>query len=316
VEHVPVSEEPSPASLVVHGHTRAFVEVGEGPVLLLLHGIGSDSRTWDPVVGKLAAAGFRVIAPDFLGHGGSAKPRADYSLGGFANGMRDLLTILDIDTVAAVIGHSFGGGVAMQFAYQYPDRVDRVVLVNAGGLGRSINPILRALTLPGAGLALAAVSAPPVRRAGRAVAGFLHRTRLPGTVDLSEVAAVHDGLAEPEARAAFLHVLRAAVDWRGQVVTMIDRCYLAEGMPVLVFWGSRDTVITPEHSIVAAAAIPGATVEVFKGAGHFPHRQDPDRFVESVTQFVRETEPSHHDRDDWRRMLLARVGSHAESAAD
>lgn len=298
-----------PVSVVVHGHRRAFLDVGDGPVLLLLHGIGSDLSTWQPVVSGFATAGFRVIAPDFLGHGMSGKPRADYSLGGFANGMRDLLTILGVERVAAVVGHSFGGGVAMQFAYQYPERVERIVLVGAGGLGRSVHPFLRALTLPGAGVALAVATAEPVRTIGRLAASLLHRTGLPGTIDLAEMTTVYDGLAMPAARTAFLHVLRAAVDWRGQVVTMLDRCYLAAGMPMCVIWGSRDTIIPAAHVTVAAAAMPGARVELFEGAGHFPHRYDPERFVEHVTSFVRETQPARHQREDWRRLLLAHAAA-------
>src|SRR5207302_2412517 len=129
---------------------------------LLLHGIGSDLRTWEHVIPLLVARGFRVVAPDFLGHGRSAKPRADYSLGGFANGMRDLLTLLDIDRVT-VVGHSFGGGVAMQFAYQFPDRAERVMLVGSGGLGRDVHPLLRMLTVPGTAAALAFAASRPIR---------------------------------------------------------------------------------------------------------------------------------------------------------
>ena len=99
-----------------------------------------------------------MVAPDLLGHGESAKPRADYSIGGFANGMRDLLGVLGMER-ANVIGHSFGGGVAMQFAYQFPERTDRVVLEASGGLGREVTPLLRALTLPGAAQLLATIDA-------------------------------------------------------------------------------------------------------------------------------------------------------------
>jgi pimeloyl-ACP methyl ester carboxylesterase len=287
----------------VHGHDRAFIDVGTGPAILLLHGIGSDRRTWDAVVRPIAAAGFRVIAPDFLGHGASGKPRADYSLGGFANGMRDLLTILDVEA-ATVVGHSFGGGVAMQFAYQYPERTERVVLVGAGGLGRDVHPVLRALTLPGAGAALAVAAARVPRMVARPLLLTLHRARVPGAVDLAEMVTVYDGLGETGARSAFLHVLRAAVDWRGQVVTMLDRSYLAAGMPVCVVWGDRDSVISADHARVAERALPHARLEIFEGAGHFPHRADPMRFVDVLTSFVRETPRSEYDRADWRTLMM------------
>jgi pimeloyl-ACP methyl ester carboxylesterase len=287
----------------VHGHDRAYVDTGAGPAVLLLHGIGSDRRTWDPVVQPLVASGFRVVAPDFLGHGASAKPRADYSLGGFANGMRDLLTILQIESVT-VVGHSFGGGVAMQFAYQYPERTERVVLVGAGGLGRDVHPVLRALTLPGSGPALALATSRMSRLLGRPALLALHRAGVPGAVDLAELATVYEGLGDSSARSAFLHVLRAAVDWRGQVVTMLDRSYLAAGMPICVIWGERDSVIPADHAEVAARALPHARLEIFNRAGHFPHRADPRRFVDVITSFIRETDVSTHDRSDWRSLML------------
>ena len=126
---------PEMRTVRIHGHRRAFVIAGEGPALLAIHGIGHDHRTWLPALPTLAEH-FTVIAPDLLGHGSSDKPRADYSLGAFANGMRDLLTVLGINR-ATVMGNSLGGGVAMQFAYQFPERTERVVLVAAGGLGKT-----------------------------------------------------------------------------------------------------------------------------------------------------------------------------------
>ena len=143
-------DPPSPPHRVrrvtIHGHERADVKVGKGPALLLLHGLGCDHTTWDRVIDSLARR-YTVIAPDLLGHGQSAKPRADYSIGGYANGMRDLLTVLGVETVT-VVGHSLGGGVAMQFAYQFPERTERMVLVAPGGIGPEVTPAIRAVTLP------------------------------------------------------------------------------------------------------------------------------------------------------------------------
>jgi pimeloyl-ACP methyl ester carboxylesterase len=300
----PAVDVPDQVSRTVHGHERAYVDVGQGPAVVLLHGIGSDSRTWHPVIPGLVARGYRVIAPDFLGHGASAKPRADYSLGGFANGLRDLLTILDIDA-ATIVGHSFGGGVAMQFAYQYPERTDRVMLVGSGGLGRDVHPLLRGLTLPGASFALAVAVTTPFRQSGGLALRVLHKVGVPGAVDLAELATVYTTLTGSEARRAFLHVLRAAVDWRGQVVTMVDRSYLAAGMPICVVWGTRDSVIPATHAAVARDVLPGARIELFERAGHFPHRHDPTRFVDVLDEFVRQTAPSEHHRAEWRNLLIA-----------
>jgi pimeloyl-ACP methyl ester carboxylesterase len=239
-----------------------------------------------------------------LGHGESAKPRADYSLGGFANGVRDLLAILGVDRVT-VVGHSFGGGVAMQFAYQFPETTERVVLVASGGLGPQVTPLLRAMTLPGAGPALTLAEIAPVRAlATRAVrlAGRLPLLQGRG-LDVDELTTVVDDLASPAARWAFLHVLRAAVDPFGQVVTMLDRCYLAQEMPMLLVWGDKDRVIPIDHAWAGLTALPGSRLEVFQGAGHFPHRDDPGRFVAVVRNFVRSTQAARYDAATWRELL-------------
>ena len=292
--------------MVVHGHERAYLDAGSGPVVLLLHGIGANLSTWDRVVPGIVERGYRVIAPDFLGHGASAKPRADYSLGGFANGMRDLLTLLDIERVS-VVGHSFGGGVAMQFAYQFPERAERVVLVGSGGLGRDVHPILRLLTLPGSTFALGVGVTAPFRVVGWPALRLLQRTGWRQAADFSEMVSVQQGLRDPSARAAFLHVLRAAVDWRGQVVTMVDRAYLAAEMPVCVIWGERDTVIPVGHAERARREFPDAQIAFFNKSAHFPHRDEPLRFVDTLTEFIEGTAPALASRSTWRQLLLTRA---------
>ncbi len=286
---------------IVHGHRRAYVLTGHGPALLLLHGVGCDHRTWDPVIDQLARR-FTVIAPDLLGHGESAKPRADYSLGGFANGMRDLLALLGMDRVT-VVGHSFGGGVAMQFAYQFPQFAERLMLVAPGGLGREVNPMLRGLTLPGGSAALAVASTPPIYAAIRMLGTGAYSVGLPGTADIPGALGVLRGKRDASERDAFLHVLRGVMDWRGQVVSMTDRAYLARDMPTCVVWGSQDTVLPPMHAENARQVIPGARIEVIRGAGHFPHEQFPDRFASILIDFVRTTAPSVHDPKRWRSLL-------------
>src|SRR6187401_269013 len=130
--------------IVLHGHRVFFRSAGSGPVLVLVHGITSTSETWSKVLPYLAER-FTVIAPDLLGHGESAKPRGDYSLGAYASGIRDLLVALGHES-ATIVGHSLGGGVAMQFAYQFPERCDRLVLVASGGLGKEVNVLLRVVS--------------------------------------------------------------------------------------------------------------------------------------------------------------------------
>jgi pimeloyl-ACP methyl ester carboxylesterase len=289
-------------SAVIHGHKRAFTIAGDGPPLLLLHGIGSNRETWRPVLKPLAQR-FTVIAPDLLGHGESAKPRADYSLGGFANGMRDLLGVLGMER-ATVIGHSFGGGVAMQFAYQFPERTDRVVLEASGGLGREVTPLLRMLTLPGSAAVLAALDVIPGNAAVRLVGGIARRIpEGPLASDAHEVVNVLEGLRGSEARTAFLHVLSHVIDWRGQLVTMRDRTYLAAGMPIMVMWGDGDTVLPVSHATAAVESMPDARLLTFPRVGHFPHTERPREFVEAVIEFVETTAPSSYDAQQWRGLL-------------
>ncbi|CAM3800192.1 alpha/beta fold hydrolase [Nocardioides zeicaulis] len=287
--------------VTVHGHRRAFVRRGSGPAVLLLHGLGCDHTTWDPVINSLART-HTVIAPDLLGHGASDKPRADYSVGGYANGMRDLLTILGIDS-ATVVGHSFGGGVAMQFAYQYPERTERLVLVGSGGLGPEVSPAIRAITTPGFQQAMGVLALPGLRHATTTAMRVLSRSGVRQLRDLDEVADIYDSFADPRARAAIRHVVRAVVDWRGQVVTMADRAYLTEAMPMCVIWGADDQVVPVDHADNARALAPTARVEVIPNAGHFPHKDHPERFVKVVRDFIRTTAPSTYDRERWRALL-------------
>ncbi|QZY30325.1 alpha/beta fold hydrolase [Nocardioides coralli] len=289
--------------LTVHGHRRAFVRTGKGPVVLLLHGLGCDHTTWEPVIEALARR-YTVIAPDLLGHGLSDKPRADYSVGGYANGMRDLLTVLGIDRVT-VVGHSFGGGVAMQFAYQYPERTERLILVASGGLGPEVTPLIRAITTPGFHPAMRVLTLPGVRHAG--MIGLRNLSRLPSkyTRDLDEVAEIYDSFKDPAARHAIRHVVKAVVDWRGQVVTMADRAYLTQEMPMAVIWGEDDQVIPVSHAALASRLAPEARVEVLPNAGHFPHRDHPQRFAKVVHEFIRSTPPATYNRGRFRTLLRA-----------
>jgi pimeloyl-ACP methyl ester carboxylesterase len=287
--------------VTLHGHRRAYVKVGSGPVLLLLHGLGCDHTTWEPVIDTLAKR-YTVLAPDLLGHGQSAKPRADYSLGGYANGMRDLLTVLNIDKVT-VVGHSFGGGVAMQFAYQFPERTERMVLVASGGLGPEVSPGIRAITSPGFHQVMGLLTLPVVRHVGVAGLKAASATGLKATHDLAEVAEIYDSFKDPHARAAIRHVVSAVVDWKGQIVTMADRAYLTDAMPMAVVWGRDDHVIPVRHASNAAALAPKARIEVIPNAGHFPHKDHPERFAKIVHDFVRTTQPATYSRAKWRTLL-------------
>ncbi|WP_346621198.1 alpha/beta fold hydrolase [Blastococcus montanus] len=288
---------------VVHGHRRAFIRAGSGPAVLLLHGIGNNCQTWAGVIDGLAQS-HTVIAPDLLGHGESDKPRGDYSLAAYANGMRDLLTVLDIER-ATVVGHSLGGGIALQFAYQFPERCQRLALVGSGGLGPELSAGLRAATLPGAELVLGALAgvSGPLRLGMRAVDLLGGLVGLCQVRDLAEAGDALLGLRDAEARRAFLRTLRGVVDSRGQAVTALDRLYLADAIPMLVVWGDRDPIVPSVHAETVATLVPSARVEIFAGAGHWPHLDQPERFCEVLLDFIAGTEPAAHDLDSWRALL-------------
>jgi pimeloyl-ACP methyl ester carboxylesterase len=295
--------------IVLHGHRVFYRSAGSGPVIVLVHGITSTSATWANVLPYLAEQ-FTVIAPDLLGHGESAKPRGDYSLGAYASGIRDLLIALGHER-ATFVGHSLGGGVAMQLAYQFPEYCDRLVLVSSGGLGREIGLLLRAATLPGSELVLPLLVNDPLLGAGRALGRVLGRVGLRVHTDLGEVLRGHASLSDGEARSAFLHTLRTIVDPRGQRVDASDRLYLAQAVPFLLVWGERDPIIPVEHARAAHRHVPGSRLEIFPEAGHFPHLDDPLRFVRLLTDFMRTTEPATVDSGRWTELLR----SGGESAA-
>lgn len=298
----------------IHGHRRAFRMVGRGPALLLLHGIGDSSRTWVPLMRRLARR-YTVIAPDLLGHGDSDKPRADYSVAAYANGMRDLMEVLGIDR-ATIVGHSLGGGVAAQIAYQYPERCERLVLVATGGVARDVNPVLRLAAAPFAELAMPPLQWPLGRLGGNLLLGALRALGTDLGRDADELRAVFEGMPDGSSRGAFTRTLRSVVDWRGQVVTMLDRCYLAEGVPVMLVWGAHDAVIPVAHAQRAHAAMPQSRLSIYPEAGHFPHHTDPDRFVRELNRFVSSTEPATHHPERWRRLLSGEPPEVSEADAN
>ena len=298
--------------VTIHGYRRAYVKAGSGPALLLIHGIGDSSDTWRPVVEQLAEH-YTVIAPDLLGHGRSEKPRADYSVAGYANGMRDLLSVLGVDTVT-VVGHSLGGGVAAQFAYQFPDRCERLVLVGSGGVGRTVSPLLRVATVPGIEALMPLLGLPPIRFASRLGAELLRVFDTALGRDAEEILAVFDSLPDTEARRVILRTLRSSVDWSGQVITMLDRAYLVEGVPTLIVWGRRDAIIPLGHGRLIHAVMPGSEFEVFDEAGHFPHHTDPSRFVRVLREFMEGSMPATFDQSRWgERLRRGRRVSEAEA---
>ncbi len=241
-----------------------------------------------------------------LGHGSSAKPRGDYSLGAYAAGARDLLLALGHES-ATVVGHSLGGGVAMQFAYQFPTHTDRLGLVASGGLGEDVNVFLRAATLPGAELVLPLITKAWVTGAGRRLGDLLGAVGLKPGADITEIARGYASLADGEARAAFLSTARSVIDHRGQRVSARDRLYLAEAVPTMIVWGERDRIIPVAHGHWAAEAMPGSRFTVFDDAGHFPHLDRPLPFARALARFVKQTKPARLGTDEIRKLLDERA---------
>jgi pimeloyl-ACP methyl ester carboxylesterase len=291
----------------LHGH-RVVYRTGGGPpsagrpVLILVHGIADRARTWRDVLPGLARR-YTVIAPDLLGHGESDKPRHDYSLGAFANVLRDLMVALEIER-ATLVGHSLGGGVAMQLAYQHPTRCERLVLVSTGGLGREVSWILRALAVPGVEYLMPVIFPPMVRRAGNTLGRGLRRVGVRSPI-LEDEWYAYAALTDPANRRPFVRTLRSVVDVSGQSVSAHDRLYLASRVPMLIVWGRRDQIIPVHHGSAAHDAMPASRLVIFERSGHFPHVEEPERFVEAVVDFVDSTEPMHLDEAQWRADLTA-----------
>ena len=276
--------------LTIHGRRVAYRTAGEGPVLLLIHGMASSSETWEHVMPALSRE-FTVVAPDLPGHGRSEKSAGDYSLGALASSLRDLLVALGHDRTS-VVGQSLGGGVAMQLAYQFPERCERLVLVSSGGLGREVNRLLRLLSLPGSEAVLSLACAEPVRSAIEGVGSLVSRLGVRAAPRTAELWRSYSSLCHDDARRSFLRTLRAVIDRGGQVVSAADRLHLAAEVPTLIIWGSDDPIIPVEHAREAHAAIDGSRLEIFDGVGHYPHVEAPEQFVAVLTHFVETTLPA------------------------
>lgn len=288
-----VEDAPTPVerSLHVNGLDLAWRESGPatGQPVVLIHGLAESAPTWDPVAAELAARGHRVIAVDLLGHGRTSKPQiGDYSIPGLAVVVRDLLLLLELEQVT-LVGHSLGGGVALQLAYLWPGLVGRVVLVASGGLGRTVGAMLRALSLPvpmGAlmSVALNRLTARAVRR--------LHRRLGSDHPKTEDWVRIFEGLSDADTRRAFLRVVRGSIDPGGQQVAAIDRLHLADAQPLLILWGDDDAVIPVGHGRRAHAIVADSRLEILEGTGHFPHLDHPQRVAQAITRFLEDTEPS------------------------
>jgi pimeloyl-ACP methyl ester carboxylesterase len=277
----------------LHGHTVVYRTMGSGPPVVLIHGMVNSSRHWRGVAERLAER-HTVIAPDLIGHGDSATPRGDYSLGAHATVIRDLLSALGIER-ATMVGHSLGGGIAMVYFWQFPERVERLALISSGGLGEEVSPLLRSVAAPGYRGVLGVI-------ASRAVIAALNACGTQGR----NVARALRPLDSPGKRRAFLQTLRAVIDVHGQRVSATDRLYLIGDTPMLIMWGDRDNTIPIAHGLAAHEAMPHSRFVTIPDAAHFPHIDDPASVATALAEFTAATEPGWHDETTWRDMLRHR----------
>jgi pimeloyl-ACP methyl ester carboxylesterase len=272
--------------LELHGDRVAYRDAGQGKVLLLIHGMAGSSATWRAVLPQLSKK-YRVVAPDLLGHGESAKPRGDYSLGAFAVWLRDFLDELGI-TRATVVGQSLGGGVAMQFVYQHPDYCERLVLISSGGLGPDVGLILRLLSAPGAEFVLPIIAPKPVLTAGNKVKSWLTSAGIQSPRG-AELWSAYSSLSDRQTRQSFLRTLRSVVDYRGQAVSALNRLQLRSELPVMAIWGEKDNIIPVDHAYAAQAAREDSRLEVLLGVGHFAQVEAPTKVVDLIEDFIATT---------------------------
>src|SRR6185503_7889883 len=236
------------------------------------------------------------------GRGSRDPPRARHG-----GQLRDLLTALGHER-ATLVGQSLGGGIVMQLAYQFPAHCERLVLVSSGGLGREVSPLLRGLSVPGVEHVFPLFCSPALRDAGRRLAAWLGDTILRPAPGVEEVWRGYAALADDDARRAFFRTLRAVVDPSGQSVCAIDRLYLAALLPTLIVWGAKDSLIPMRHGVAAHEAIAGSRFVVFEETGHFPHCESPERFIETLVDFIETTTPAALPEQSWRDLLRRRAG--------
>lgn len=281
-----MADETNRRTVTAGGHLIAYREAGpgDGPVVVLLHGLASDADTWDKAFELLAAAGLRVLAVDLLGHGESDKPDSTYLLDDFAESLAEFLDALDIPS-ATLCGHSFGGAIAMFFGTRYPKRVERIVLVSAGGLGREVHPVLRAATLRFAPSLLGWALSPRMRRF-YARPG-VHRALRLTPDNVVNLRRAGRALGTPEGRVAFFASLRGVIEPSGQRTASQEMRTFAESVPMLLVWSEDDPVIPVAHAQAhTARAAPYSRLVVFPSRGHEPHRRNAELFAAEVAAFV------------------------------
>jgi pimeloyl-ACP methyl ester carboxylesterase len=258
----------------------AWSELGDGPPLVLIHGLGDSNRTWRSVA-PLLAARFRLFMVDLPGHGLSERPDAPYTLSWYADTIAAWMDAVGLRR-AHVCGHSLGGGIAQWMLLGHRARVDRLALVSAGGLGREVGTALRLATLP---IAAPFFESPPLFGSGTklfmqwASRSFARREKH----DIQEMARLN---AMPKSGRAFRRTVRSCIGLMGQRVQTWQRIHEVESLPPLaVFWGARDAVLPVHHAHETARRLTNVTVAVYPRCGHFVHLEIPEQLASDIVRF-------------------------------
>jgi pimeloyl-ACP methyl ester carboxylesterase len=264
------------------GHEIAYVELpGTGVPVVLVHGVGSSIDTWGDIPQRLAAAGRTVVAVDLLGHGGSGVGNGDFSLGANASAIRDLLEHLGHERIH-LVGHSLGGGVSLQLAYQFPHLLESLTLISSGGLGADVGVSLRAASLPGSELVLRAACSPRSVRTARWVAARLAKHGVDSEALNPRALAKLEDMRDARRLAAFLSTVRSVVGPEGQRVSALAKMSGLDPSRVLIIWGDQDPMLPMQHGVDAHALLPGSRFVVVEGASHHPHTHAPQLVVDEI----------------------------------
>lgn len=263
--------------------TRYWAAGDKGPAILLVHGLGGFIENWVYNIGPLAKS-HRVYAMDLPGFGLSDKTPLTRDLKVLVRFIADFMEAFSIEK-ASLIGNSLGGGLVLQFAIDYPDKVDKLVLVDNAGMGRGVIADFKLCSLPLIGELSVRTS-----RKGTAVLWrkIVYDSSLvtPELVDLSFRLA-----SQPGAKKALLAALRAGIDifgQRGDLVRQLLDSLKNIKKPVLVTWGDRDRIIPVAHARTAVEKIAGARLELFDRCGHMPQLEYPEKFNRLVLAFLAE----------------------------
>jgi pimeloyl-ACP methyl ester carboxylesterase len=264
----------------VEGIRLHWFEIGHAspatPVVLL-HGLNNSSLSWAHVA-PLLAADRRVLVLDLPGHGRSDRPNAGYELDWYAHVVARWIEAVGLEKTD-IVGHSFGGGVAQMLLLECPERVRRLVLVAAGGLGKGVGLWLRLASLPHV-----------VEYLGQPFMALGTRLALRGArhgVSRAEIRELSRLNSQAGSARAFARTVRDVIDWRGQRRNFMHRVSEVEKLPpLLILWGDRDVLIPIGQGKAFAAMLDGAFFTTFEGCGHYLHNERPEAFAQAVREFL------------------------------